>query len=321
MPRIESRLATRSDEYQANRQAMLALVDELARRQATVIAGGGAKAQQRHQARGKLLPRQRVDGLLDPGTPFLELSTLAAFDMYDNESPGASQITGIGVVSGTECLISASDATIKGGAIYPMTLRKMLRAQTIAAENHLPCVTLVESAGANLIHQAELFADGGGRVFANQARLSAAGIPQIALVFGSSTAGGAYIPGMSDYAVLVRNQAKVFLGGPPLVKMATGEEVDDETLGGASMHARVSGVSDYTAEDDVHALRLGREIVANLNRTKALASRRIAPAPPAYDPDELLGIIPADPRHPFDMREVIARLVDGSRFFEFKPEY
>ncbi|MGE0492477.1 MAG: acyl-CoA carboxylase subunit beta [Vulcanimicrobiota bacterium] len=321
MPRIESRLSTRSDDYRANREAMQALVDELARRQATVIAGGGAKAQQRHRSRGKLLPRERVDGLLDPGTPFLELSTLAAFDMYDNESPGASQITGIGVVSGTECLISASDATIKGGAIYPMTLRKMLRAQTIAAENHLPCVTLVESAGANLIHQAELFADGGGRVFANQARLSAAGIPQIALVFGSSTAGGAYIPGMSDYAVLVRNQAKVFLGGPPLVKMATGEEVDDETLGGASMHARVSGVSDYTAEDDVHALRLGREIVANLNRTKALAHRRLSPTPPAYDPDELLGIIPADPRHPFDMREVIARLVDGSRFFEFKPEY
>ena len=284
-------------------------------------AGGGARGAAKFRAAGKLLPRERVELLLDPGTPFLELSPLAAWDMYDGESPGASQITGIGVVSGTECLIVANDATVKGGAVYPMTVHKSLRAQAIAAENHLPCITLVESAGANLLFQAEFFADIGGRGFANQARMSAAGIPQIALVFGSSTAGGAYVPGMSDYVVMVRDQAKVFLGGPPLVKMATGEVVDDETLGGAGMHGSVSGVSDYTASDDADALRIGREIVAQLNRRKLLAGRRRAPEAPHYDPDELLGVIPANPRVPFDMREVIARIVDGSRFLEFKRDY
>jgi 3-methylcrotonyl-CoA carboxylase beta subunit len=241
--------------------------------------------------------------------------------MYDNESPGASQINGIGVVNGVECLIAANDATAKGGASYPMTVKKSLRAQEIAARNRLPCIYLVESAGANLLYQAELFADLGGRTFANQARMSAAGIPQIALVFGNSTAGGAYIPGLSDYTVLVRGQAKVFLGGPPLVRMATGEVVDDETLGGAQMHTRVSGLGDYLAEDDADAIRLGREIVGRLNWSKTIHARLAPPEPPRYDSEELLGIIPTDPRRPFDIREVIARLVDGSRLSEFKPDF
>ncbi len=321
MPPIESKIDPRSEEFQKNREAMLGLVQELKERQAQVAMGGGEKAQARHRSRGKLLPRERIQLVLDQGTPFLELSPLAAYGMYDNESPGASQITGIGTIQGVECLVSASDATVKGGAIYPMTLQKMLRAQTIAEENKLPCLTRVESAGANLKHQAKIFADGGGRVFANQARLSAQGIPQIALVFGSSTAGGAYIPGMSDLTVMVRNQAKVFLGGPPLVKMATGEEVDDETLGGATMHTTVSGVSDFIAEDDADAIRLGRELVGTLHRSKALASRRRPPQPPKYDPEELLGLIPEDARKPFDIREVIARLVDASEWLEFKPDY
>lgn len=241
--------------------------------------------------------------------------------MYGDEAPGASEITGIGIVSGIECMVMVNDATVKGGAIYPMTLHKVLRAQRIAEENRLPCIALVESAGANLLYAAELFADLGGRLFANQARMSAQGIPQIALVFGSSTAGGAYLPGMSDYVVMVRGQAKVFLGGPPLVKMATGEEVDDETLGGAEMHAHVSGVSDYLAMDDYDALRLGRAIVAQLPLTKALAQRRVLPIAPQYDSEELLGVVSPDGRIPFDMREVIARVVDDSAFLEFKRDY
>ncbi len=297
------------------------MVAELEERQAQARAGGGERSVARFRARGKLLPRERLELLLDPGTPFLELSPLAAYGMYGGESPGASQITGIGIVGGAECMVFANDATVKGGAVYPMTLHKTLRAQRIAEENRLPCVSLVESAGANLLYAAEIFADVGGKGFANQARMSAQGIPQIALVFGSSTAGGAYIPGMSDYVVMVRGQAKVFLGGPPLVRMATGEEVDDETLGGADLHARVSGVSDYTAEDDRDALRIGRQIVAQLNAHKALAHRRRAPQEPRYDPDELLGVISADPRTPFDMREVIARIVDGSELLEFKRDY
>ncbi|MEW6277139.1 MAG: carboxyl transferase domain-containing protein [Candidatus Eremiobacterota bacterium] len=321
MARFETRLKPRSPEFRANRAAMLALVDELSERLERARQGGGPRAAERHRSRGKLLPRERLELLLDPASPFLELSPLAGFGMYQDESPGASQIVGVGKVQGTECLISSSDSTVKGGAIYPMTLKKMLRAQRIALENRLPCLYLVESAGANLVHQAELFAENGGRVFANQARMSAAGIPQISLVFGSSTAGGAYIPGMSDYVVMVRNQAKVFLGGPPLVKMATGETVDEETLGGAEMHAQVSGVSDYTAVDDRDAVRLGREIVGCLNLDKPLRGRRQAPLSPALDPEELLGIVPADPRVPYDIREVMARLVDDSRLFEFKPEY
>jgi 3-methylcrotonyl-CoA carboxylase beta subunit len=311
----------KSVEFQRNTEAMLRLLEEFAARQAQVRQGGSERARQRHVERGKLLPRERVELLLDPGTPFLELSTLAAWDMYDNESPGGSSINGIGVVSGVECMISANEATAKGGASYPISVKKVLRAQEIAARNRLPCIYLVESGGANLLYQAEFFADLGGRTFANQARMSAAGIPQVALVFGSSTAGGAYLPGLSDYVVLVKRQAKVFLGGPPLVKMATGETVDDESLGGAEMHTRVSGVGDYLAEDDRDAIRLGREIVGQLNWRKETRAKLETPEEPKYDPEELLGVMPDDPRQPLEMREVIARLVDGSRLDEFKRDY
>jgi 3-methylcrotonyl-CoA carboxylase beta subunit len=320
--KLESSLNPRSDDYRANRMAMLALVEQLETRQSQVRAGGGERGEAKFRERGKLLPRERLELLLDPNTPFLELSPLAAWGMYNDEAPAALQITGIGVVGGVECLILANDATAKGGAVYPMSLQKTLRAQTIAAENRLPCVYLVESAGANLLYQDEIFILG-GRSFANQARMSAQAIPQVALVFGSSTAGGAYVPGMSDYTVFVRGQATAYLGGPPLVKMAIGEEVDDETLGGAEMHATVSGLADYLAEDDRDAVRIGRFILSQLQQPKpavALA-RRQSPEPPAYDPDELLGVIPADGRIPFDIREIIARIVDGSRFLEFKPDY
>ncbi len=320
---LESQLNTRSEDYRQNYEAMRALVDELERNLAIVRQGGGVKGAEKFKEQGKLLPRERLELLLDPGTPFLELSPLAAWGMYDNESPGASGIVGIGIVSGIECMIMIDDATVKGGAVYPIGVKKKLRAQTIALENRLPCIQLVESAGANLLYQAEMFADIGGKTFANQARLSAAGIPQIALVFGSSTAGGAYVPGMSDYTVMVRGQAKVFLGGPPLVKMATGVDTDDETLGGAEMHAKISGVCDYLAEDDADAIRIGRQIVAHLTMRKPAAclAQRQAPEEPCYDPEELLGVYPANPRIPFDIREVVARIVDGSRFFEFKPDY
>src|SRR5215470_14431668 len=304
---------TASEEYQRNYAAMRALLDEFETRQETVRQGGGERGQRKFRERGKLLPRERVELLLDPGTPFLELSALAAWGMYDDESPGGSGINGIGVVNGVECMICANDATAKGGASYPMSVKKALRAQEIAARNRLPCVYLVESAGANLLYQAEFFADLGGRTFANQTRMSAAGIPQIALVFGNSTAGGAYVPGLSDYTVLVKRQAKVFLGGPPLVKMATGETVDDEALGGAEMHARVSGLGDYLADDDADAIRIGRNIVARLNWQKVIRAQLVPPEEPKYDPDELLGVIPNDPRKPLEIREVIARLVDGSR--------
>lgn len=322
MTKLDSRLNTRSDEYAANRQAMDKLVVQLNQRLATVRAGGGERGVAKFREQGKLLPRERLELLLDPGTPFLELSPLAAYGMYNDESPAASNIIGIGVVSGVECMIYANDATVKGGAVYPMTLQKTLRAQTIAAENRLPSIALVESAGANLLHQDEIFILG-GRSFANQARMSAQRIPQLSLVFGSSTAGGAYVPGMSDYVVMVRKQATVYLGGPPLVKMATGEVVDDETLGGADMHAQISGLSDYTAENDADALRIGRLIMQQLSQPKPTPNlaRRQTPEPPAYDPDELLGVIPADAKIPYDIREVIARLVDGSRFLEFKRDY
>jgi 3-methylcrotonyl-CoA carboxylase beta subunit len=321
MPVFESKLNPRTEEYQANRAAMLTLTGQLQQRLETVRQGGGRKAQERHLSRGKLLPRQRLALLLDAGSPFLELSALAAHGMYNEESPGASQITGIGVISGLECMVAASDPTVKGGAIYPLTVQKLLRAQEIAQQNRLPTVMMVESAGANLAHQAEFFAQYGGRVFANQARMSAMGLPQLALVFGSSTAGGAYMPGMSDVSIMVKDQAKVFLGGPPLVKMATGEEVDDETLGGALMHSTVSGVSDFLAQDDADAIRLGREVVAHWPFQKPLAGRRRPPVLPRYDAEELLGVIPADPRRPFDMREVMARLLDDSDWLEFKPDY
>lgn len=315
---LRSALDTRSDAYQANARMMQGLVDDLHARRDRVRAGGGERGQRKFRERGKLLPRERVALLVDPETPFLELSMLAAGGMYDDECPGAAEIAGIGVVSGVECLILANDATIKGGASYPMTVRKVLRAQEIAATHRLPCIYLVETAGANLLYQAEFFANIGGRTFANETRMSAAGIPQIALVFGSSTAGGAYVPGLCDYAVLVKGQAKVFLGGPPLVRMATGEISDDETLGGAEMHTAVSGVGDYLAADDADALRIGRQIVADLHWRKPLGGPERAPLPPRYDPEELLGVIPADPKIAFDMREILARVVDDSRLDEFR---
>lgn len=318
---IQSAIDTKSEEYRQNYDHNCKLVEELAARQAKVREGGSERARKRHVEKGKLLPRERVELLLDPGTPFLELSTLAAYNMYDNETPGAGAINGIGIVSGVECMIGANEATIKGGTSYPVTVDKSLRAQEIAAVNRLPFIYLVESGGANLPHQSDLFVKG-GRGFANQARMSAMGIPQIALVFGNSTAGGAYVPGLSDYTVFVRHQALAFLGGPPLVKMATGEEVDDETLGGTDMHAHVSGLVDYVAVDDADAIRIGRQIVGQLNWRKVIRADLRAPEPPLYDPDELLGIVPIDTiRKPLDMREIIARLVDGSRFDEFKPDY
>src|SRR5579871_6047259 len=321
MPVLPTSVNPRSAEFQENSAAMQRQLEEFHARQAQVRAGGSERARQRHVARGKLLPRERVELLLDPDAPFLELSTLAAWDMYGGESPGASGINGIGVVNGVECMINANDATAKGGASYPISVKKALRAQEIAARNHLPCIYLVESAGAQLLYQAELFADLGGRTFANQTRMSAAGIPQVALVFGNSTAGGAYVPGLSDYTVFVRGKAKVFLAGPPLVKMATGEEVDDESLGGAEMHTQLSGLGDYLAEDDADAIRIGREIVARLNWRKEIKAALVPPEDPLYDPDELLGIVPVDTRKPYEVREVIARLVDGSRFTEYKRDY
>jgi 3-methylcrotonyl-CoA carboxylase beta subunit len=318
---IQSQIDVHSDEYRRNYEHNAALVSQLQERLAVVRAGGSERAVKKHLEAGKLLPRERVELLLDPGTPFLELSPLAAYGMYNDESPGAGAVNGIGVVSGVECVILANEATVKGGTSYPITVQKTLRAQEIAMTNRLPCIYLVESGGANLPHQAELFVMG-GRGFANQARMSAAGIPQIALVFGNSTAGGAYVPGLSDYTVHVRKQAMVFLGGPPLVKMATGEEVDEETLGGTEMHARISGLADYVAENDADAIRIGRQIVASLNWRKTIRADLRTPEPPCYDPDELLGIVPIDTiRQPLDMREVLARILDGSRLFEFKPDY
>lgn len=318
---IQSKIDVKDDSYAQNYAHNQKLVQTLEERQAKVRQGGSERARQRHLERGKLLPRERVERLLDPGAPFLELSPLAAWDMYADETPGAGIISGIGVVNGVEVMISCNEATIKGGTTYPISLSKSLRAQEIARENRLPTVYLVESGGANLPHQAEIFVPG-GRGFANQAQMSALGLAQIALVFGNSTAGGAYVPGLSDYTVFVRDQAMAFLGGPPLVKMATGEEVDEESLGGAAMHARVSGLADYIAEDDADAVRIGREIVGQLNHRKEVHAALRTPEPPLYDADELLGIVPVDTiRQPLDMHEVIARIVDGSRFHPFKPDY
>ena len=320
MHRIPTKIDVRSSDYRETYAHNQTLMQTLAERQ-TAVREAGAKNNQRMIERGKLPARERVELLLDPNTSFLELSTLAAHDMYDNETPGAGIIAGIGVVGGLECLISANNPAIKAGTTYPMSLDKSLRAQEIARVNGLPTIYLVESGGANLPHQSEIFVKG-GRGFANQAQMSALGLPQIALVFGNSTAGGAYIPGLSDYTVFVRKQAMAFLGGPPLVKMATGEDIDEETLGGTEMHASISGLVDFVAENDADAIRLGREIVQRLNWRKAIHTERRTPEPPAYDPDELLGIVPIDTvRKPLDMHEVIARLVDGSRMLQFKPDY
>ncbi|MCX5212803.1 methylcrotonoyl-CoA carboxylase [Kitasatospora sp. NBC_00240] len=322
-PRLASAADPGSDAFRSNATAHRALVAELRDKLATAALGGGAKARARHTARGKLLPRDRVDTLLDPGSPFLELAPLAADGMYDGAAPAAGVIAGIGRVAGREVVVVANDATVKGGTYYPMTVKKHLRAQEVALENRLPCIYLVDSGGAFLPMQDEVFPDRDhfGRIFYNQARLSAAGIPQIAAVLGSCTAGGAYVPAMSDQAVIVREQGTIFLGGPPLVKAATGEVVTAEELGGGDLHSRTSGVTDHLAEDDAHALSIVRTIVAGLG-PRAARPWPLSPAePPAVDPAGLYGAVPVDPRTPYDVREVIARLVDGSRFAEFKAEY
>ncbi|MDO8931183.1 MAG: carboxyl transferase domain-containing protein [Rhodocyclaceae bacterium] len=320
---IKSSINTRSDDFKANAAAMQALVDDLHAKTEQVARGGSEEARQKHLARGKLLARDRVNGLLDPGSSFLELSPLAAYGLYGGDVPSASVVTGIGRVNGVECMIVANDATVKGGTYYPLTVKKHLRAQEVALQNRLPCIYLVDSGGAFLPMQDDVFPDRDhfGRIFYNQATLSAQGIPQIAVVMGSCTAGGAYVPAMSDESIIVRNQGTIFLGGPPLVKAATGEVVTAEDLGGGDVHTRISGVCDHLAENDNHALAIARRIVGNLNWQKPASLAIATPEAPAYDPAELYGIIPADTRKPFDVREVIARMVDGSRFDEFKARY
>lgn len=323
MPQIESKLNPRGEDFKANAAAMQAVVDDLREKVAHLSKGGGADACARHLARGKLLPRERVEHLLDPGTPFLEFSQLAAYDMYDGAAPSAGIITGIGRIKGQECVIVCNDATVKGGTYYPMTVKKHLRAQEIAEQNNLPCIYLVDSGGANLPNQDDVFPDRDhfGRIFFNQARMSTRGIAQIACVMGSCTAGGAYVPAMSDETVIVRNQGTIFLAGPPLVKAATGEVISAEELGGAETHGRRSGVVDHVAENDEHALEIVRSIVANLNTVKAVPLDVREPKAPAFDAEELYGLIPDDVRAPYDVREVIARVVDGSEFDEFKALY
>ena len=317
---LQSRINTRDAAFETNRAHMQEQVDDLKNLVAKLRLGGGEKAQQRHISRGKLLPRERLDALLDPGSPFLELSQLAAHEVYDDAVPGAGIITGVGRVAGQECMIFVNDATVKGGTYYPMTVKKQGRAQTIAEENHLPCLYLVDSGGAFLPLQDEVFPDREhfGHAFYNQARMSAKGIPQIAAVLGSCTAGGAYLPAMADESIIVRNQGTIFLGGPPLVKAATGEVVSAEELGGADVHCRTSGVTDHYANNDHHALVMMRRSVARLNRVKQVDLDLREPAEPAYPIEDLYGVIPADSKQPFDIREVIARVVDGSEFDEFK---
>ena len=323
MDRIDSRIDPASEDFRRNHQRMSALVAELRDRTAVVRTGGGEAYLQRHREQGKLPARERIARLLDPSSPFLELSPLAAWDLYDNDAPAAGIITGIGRVSGREVLIVANDATVKGGTYYPLTVKKHVRAQEVAMQNRLPCIYLVDSGGAFLPLQAEVFPDRDhfGRIFYNQARMSAERIPQIAVVMGSCTAGGAYVPAMSDETIIVRGTGTIFLGGPPLVKAATGEEVSAEELGGADVHTRLSGVADYLAEDDEHALHLARTIVTTLNGRKRLSADITTPEDPAYDPHEIYGIVSADTRKAYEVREVIARLVDGSRFDEFKERY
>jgi 3-methylcrotonyl-CoA carboxylase beta subunit len=320
---IETRLDRRGTEFAASADAMRALVEDLRARVAQAALGGGDAARAKHLGRGKLLPRDRVEQLLDPGSPFLEFSQLAAHGLYADEAPGAGIITGIGRIAGRECVIVCNDPTVKGGTYYPVTVKKHLRAQEIARENRLPCVYLVDSGGAHLPSQDDVFPDREhfGRIFYNQANLSAAGIPQIAVVMGSCTAGGAYVPAMSDESVIVRNQGTIFLGGPPLVKAATGEVVSAEDLGGGDVHTRLSGVADHLAENDAHALGITRRIVAGLNRVKRPDLDVVAPVAPLYPAEELHGIVPTDPRKPFDVREIIARVVDGSELDEWKARY
>ena len=328
MPKLTTAIDPSSAAFAANAAVNRALAEELRERTAAAALGGPEGSRQRHTARGKLLPRERVMRLIDPGSPFLEIGALAAYGMYDDEAPAAGLIAGIGRVSGREALILANDATVKGGAYFPTTVKKHLRAQEVAMQNRLPCIYLVDSGGANLPHQAEVFPDREhfGRIFYNQARMSAEGIAQIACVMGSCTAGGAYVPAMSDETVIVRgageeSQGTIFLGGPPLVKAATGEVISATELGGADTHGRRSGVVDHVAADDEHALSIVRSIMANLNTTKAVGLDVAEPRAPAYDPEELYGIVPTDVRAPYDVREVIARIVDGSTFDEFKALY
>ncbi len=323
MPTLTSDLNPRSESFKANAAAMSTLVDDLRSRLERIALGGGDAPRAKHVARGKLLPRDRVEMLLDPDTPFLEVAPLAATDLYDNAAPGAGLITGIGRVAGVECMIVCNDATVKGGTYYPLTVKKHLRAQEIAEQNRLPCIYLVDSGGANLPNQDEVFPDRDhfGRIFYNQAQMSAQGIPQIAVVMGSCTAGGAYMPAMSDESIIVKNQGTIFLAGPPLVKAATGEVVSAEDLGGGDVHTRLSGVADHLAHNDTHALAIARDAVAHLNWRKIVELRLETPRPPLFDASELHGVIPTDTRKPFDVREIIARIVDGSDFEEFKARY
>ena len=326
MATITSQVQTTSPEFKSNAEHHHALTRDLESRLEQVRQGGGAEAREKHTSRGKLLARDRIQKLIDPGTPFLELSPLAANDLYDGAAPGAGIVTGVGVVHGREVMIVANDATVKGGTYFPLTVKKHLRAQEVALENRLPCVYLVDSGGAFLPMQSEVFPDRDhfGRIFYNQANLSAQGIPQIAVVMGSCTAGGAYVPAMSDETIIVRKQGTIFLGGPPLVKAATGEVVTAEELGGGDVHSRQSGVTDHLAQDDEHALEICRDILFHCNRpgtSKAASIERLSIEEPLYDPRELAGILPKDLRTPFDVREVIARVVDGSRFHEFKALY
>ncbi|TKB43091.1 carboxyl transferase domain-containing protein [Thalassotalea mangrovi] len=323
MAKLTSKINTRSEEFAANAAHMQTQVDDLRETLAQIKQGGGEKYQQRHLSRGKLLPRDRVYQLLDPGSPFLELSQLAAYEVYDDYVPAAGIITGIGRVNGLECMIIANDATVKGGTYYPLTVKKHLRAQTIAEENNLPCIYLVDSGGANLPNQDEVFPDKEhfGRIFFNQANMSAKNIPQIAAVMGSCTAGGAYVPAMADESIIVKEQGTIFLAGPPLVKAATGEVVSAEELGGADVHCRTSGVADHYAQNDQHALQLVRQAVGNLNRKKPAQLDIRSPQEPLYDRSDIYGVIPKDSRQPYDVREVIARVVDGSEFDEFKALY
>ena len=325
---IDSSINTRSEAYQANAAAMRKLVSDLRERVARASLGGGEQARDKHLARGKLLPRDRVDSLLDPGSPFLEFSPLAGCGVYQDPdgtdaAPGAGLITGIGRVSGQLCVVVCNDATVKGGTYFPLTVKKHLRAQEIAEQNNLPCIYLVDSGGANLPNQDEVFPDREhfGRIFFNQAQMSAKGITQIAVVMGSCTAGGAYVPAMSDESIIVKEQGTIFLGGPPLVKAATGEEVSAEDLGGADVHTRLSGVADHFALNDGHALGIARRLVARLNRPPGRPADQPSFESPRYDPSELYGVVPVESRHPYDVREVIARIVDGSAFDEFKARY
>ncbi len=320
---LHSHVKTSSPEYTQNREHHLRSIEEIAGHLAQAKLGGGAEAAARHHKRGKLLPRERIAAILDPGTPFLELSPLAAHGLYGGDAPSAGMVTGVGLVEGREVMIVANDATVKGGTYFPMTVKKHVRAQEIALENRLPCVYLVDSGGAFLPLQADVFPDRDhfGRIFYNQARMSAARIPQVAVVLGSCTAGGAYVPAMSDESIIVKGNGTIFLGGPPLVKAATGEVVSAEDLGGADVHTRLSGVADHFAEDEPHALQMCRSIVSHLNTRKPESVALQAAEEPLYDPEELLGVLPKDTRTPFDVREVIARLVDGSRLHEFKARY